>query len=179
MASLNADFFIKNKDKWGSWNIAWIMGSTPDQPLLKTWEDAVFGFLETGSLDYLPRSSDMVLNVLTNGREDFEDLPMRIPEKCEYNSIHIYIWCISDFFFDRGGPITNQPSPTSSRKVSGYQEQPEPAPVKAPIEASMGPPAQGHHGPISISNLLNLAPNPAPNPVKGKSKASEKGRKSM
>ena len=77
MVSLNADFFIKNKDKWGSWNVTWIMGSTPDQPL------AVFGFLETGSLNYLPRSSDMVLNVLTNGHEDFEDLPMRIPEKCK------------------------------------------------------------------------------------------------
>jgi len=74
MASLNADFFIKNKDKWGSWNIAWIMGSTPDQLLLKIQGDAVYGFLEIGSLNYLPKASDTVLNVLTDGHEDFEDL---------------------------------------------------------------------------------------------------------
>src|SRR5258708_17556519 len=66
--------------------------------------------------------------------------------------------------------------------IKNSQNQPEPAPIQAPTEASMGPPAQGQCGPISISNLLNPAPNLAPNPapnVKGKSKASEKGRKSM
>src|SRR5260370_21693620 len=95
MASLNTNFFVRNKDKKGFWNIAWIMGSTPDQPLPQTREQAIYHFLETGSLEYLPNSSHTVLNVLTDGHGDFEDMAVRIPDKCEYYSIIFTIFFFS------------------------------------------------------------------------------------
>ena len=84
MAQLNKDFFVNNKDKHGSWEVAWLLGTSVDPPLPKTCQEAMFSFLATGNLDYLPDDSDTILNALTNGLGDLEPMNMCIPEKCKY-----------------------------------------------------------------------------------------------
>ena len=59
-----------------------------DKPLPKTYIDAMCHYLETGSLDYLPDDSDIVLNVLTDGLGDLKEITLQIPDKCKYNLLH-------------------------------------------------------------------------------------------
>ena len=84
MALLTKEYFVKNKDKRASWELAWLLGTTMDKPLPKTRKEAMYHFLETGDLDYLPDNSDSILNVLTDGvGTEEERMDMLIPDKCK------------------------------------------------------------------------------------------------
>ncbi len=83
MALLTKEFFINNKNKRGSWGLAYLLGTTEDKPLPKTRQEAMYHFLETGELDYLPNDSDTVLNVLTDGLDDYDWMPLQIPDNCK------------------------------------------------------------------------------------------------
>ncbi len=75
MALLTKEFFINN-NKQGSWGPAYHLGTTKDQPLPKTRQEGMYHFLETGELDRYPNDSDTVLNVLTDGLDDYDQMPV-------------------------------------------------------------------------------------------------------
>ena len=84
MAHLTKEYFIKNKDKQASWELACHLGTTMDKPLPKTCTEAMYHFLETGDLDYLPDNLDSILNVFTDGvGTDEERMDMLIHDKCK------------------------------------------------------------------------------------------------
>ena len=89
MATLTQDYFVKNKDKWSSWETTWLLGATTAKPLPKTCYEALYNYLETGELQYLPDDSDTILNVLTDGiRTDDDRVMLHIPDKCKWNLLY-------------------------------------------------------------------------------------------
>ena len=177
MATVTKDYFVKNKDKWSSRPAAWLLGATTDKPLPKTRHEALFNYLDTGELEYLPDDSDVILNALTDGLStDNDRVTLCIPNKCKCDLL--YWQSISDVKYYTQGEERPVGDPLRTRVETYLAWESHNSHSLPTLAASAAPTYPGRLGPISVLNPVH--PTQPDVKVKGKGKVkSEKGKRGM